>query len=81
MPRKYKNSVRLSDGKRVGYGWYIRFVDGSGKRVKRSLGELPVKPREIGDERAWILRKRQIEKAAEEVIQMTYFLSSPLELD
>jgi hypothetical protein len=84
MPRHYQNAVVLSDGRKVGYGlfrrgetWYVRFVDGTGARVKKSLGELPDKPpRPKG--RWWLrqtvqyLRERQLKMVAEDVIRFTF---------
>ena len=86
MPRKYQNSVVLSDGRKVGYGlfrrgdtWYVRFVDGSGARVKKSLGEIPVtiftvvkRGQKRNEHLRQVFRQQKIEEIARDVIRLTY---------
>ena len=87
MSRKYENFVVLSDGRRIGYAlfkrgdaWYVRFVDGSGKRVKKSLGEIPVKylvnrRQKGGDALRSKYRQQERREAAEEVIRLMMMMS------
>lgn len=88
MPRKYEHAVVLSDGSRIGYGlfrrgetWYVRFVDGNGKRVKKSLGKISSPLFNVtkrGQKRNPHLRhffhQRKIEEVAEEVVRLTFNL-------